>query len=290
MKAIKGLVLGCFLAGMVSSCFDPPEYSNSPQISFNAIQFKVSPNPSDADSLIIFIDFKDGDGDMGLSDNFRDDPYHERNFYYENASTGVIVPVGTFRVNVNKPPYPQVMTMLSDGGPGKLVTKRTRNKPGFGYLPAFSSANLECIHYTTQYLLVPPIAKNSIDNSYGILDTLFDQAQNEYYVLKDTLYFDRNINHHNIIVRFFQSTGGPFTEFIWENPPYCDTFNGRYPVLTDRIGSPLEGTIRYAMPSTGFIPLFSIKNLYLEITVKDRALNQSTIKTPEFTLDKIRIN
>jgi hypothetical protein len=289
MKAIKGLILFGFLGVLVSSCFNPPEYSNSPFITFANLQFKVTPDPSDADSLIIFIDFKDGDGDMGLDDNYRDNPYHERNFYFEDQSAGQIVTVGTLQANVNRPPYPQVIPMLANGGAGKLVTNRTRNKPGFGFLPAFSVADLECRNYTTQYLLVPPAAKTSIDGSYAIQDTLYDQGLNEYYLLVDTLYFERNLNHYNILVRFFQSTGGPFTEFSWEDE-FCQTFNSRFPVLTDKTGSPLEGTIRYAMPSAGFNSLFNIKKLRLDVTVKDRALNQATTQSREFTLDEIRVN
>jgi hypothetical protein len=287
MKAIKGLILFGFLGALVSSCFNPPEYSNSPFISFANIQFKVG--PSGTDSLIIFIDFKDGDGDMGLDDTHVSDPFHEKNFYFEDESAGEIVKVGTVQIGVNKPPYPQVIPMLANGGAGKLVTNRTRNKPGFGFLPTFNVADLECRNYTTQYLLVPPSAKSSIDGSYAILDTLRDQTLNDYYLLADTLYFERNLNHYNILVRFFQSTGGPFTEFSWEDE-FCTTFNGRFPVLTDKTGSPLEGTIRYAMPSIGFIPLFNIKNLRLEVTVIDRALNQATVQSREFTLDEIRVN
>jgi hypothetical protein len=287
MKAVKGLILFCFLGGLVSSCFDSPEYSISPKITFNNIQYKVTPDPTDADSLIIFIDFKDGNGDMGLNDDFRDDPYHERNFYFEDGATSNIKSVGTVLQGVNKAPYPTTIPMIVDVPSGKLVTHRTRQKPGFGYLPAFNSGNLGCRDYTTEYLLIAPSAKNAIDASYAILDTLTDNALNQYYLIRDTIYFTRNLNHYNILVRFYQSTGGPFTEFSWEDE-FCTTFNGRYPVLTDKTG-PLEGTIRYAMTSTGFTPLFSIRNLRLDVIVKDRALNKDSIRTPDFTLDQIRV-
>jgi len=288
MKAIKGLVLFCFLAGATSSCFEPPEYSLTPEITFNKIEFKVTPDPSDADSLILYIDFKDGNGDMGLDDSFRDDPYHERNFYFEDIANNDIKSVGTVLQGVNKPPLPSTMPMIITPPTGKLVTNRTRNKPGFGFLPAFNSANLECRDYTTAYLLIAPSAASSIDASYNITDTLRDQAGNQYYVVKDTVYFQRNLNHYNIIIRFYQSTGGPFTEFSWEDT-FCTTFNGRFPVLSDQNG-PLEGTIRYAMTSTGFTPLFSIRTLRLDVIVKDRAFNKDSIRTPEFTLQQIRVN
>ncbi|MBX2962607.1 MAG: hypothetical protein KF687_08850 [Cyclobacteriaceae bacterium] len=287
MRVIRGLILFCFLAVGVSSCFEPPEFAIAPQIAFNKIEFKVTPDPSDADSLIIYIDFRDGNGDMGLSNDFRNDPYHERNFHYEDVPNGRIKAVGTVRQAINKPPLPNIMDMIVTPPTGKLVTNRTRNKPGFGTLPPFNVANLECRDYTTQYLLVAPSASSSIDASYNIVDTLYDQGRSEYYVIQDTLYFERNTNHHNITIRFWQSTGGPFTEFSWEDT-FCQTFSGRFPVLTDKTG-PLEGTIRYAMASTGFTPLFSIRTLMLDVIVRDRALNQDSIRTPEFTLAGIRI-
>ncbi|MBX2946025.1 MAG: hypothetical protein KF725_09335 [Cyclobacteriaceae bacterium] len=288
MKAIKGLVLFCFLAVTVSSCFDPPEFGIAPKISFNKIEFKVTPDPSDADSLILYIDFRDGNGDMGLSTDFRDDPYHERNFYFEDEANNKIKAVGTVIQAVNRPPLPSTIPMIITPPTGKLVTHRTRNKPGFGSLPPFSAANLECRDYTTSYLLIAPPAANAIDASYNITDTLRDNVGNRYYVVKDTVYFKRNPNYYNISVRFFQSSGGPFTEFSWEDQ-LCTTLNGRFPVLSDKSG-PLEGTLRYAMTSTGFTPLFSIRTLKLDIIVKDRALNKDSIRTPEFTLQQIRVN
>lgn len=289
MKAIKGVLLFCFLGGIVSSCFDQPQFSNLPKITFNNIQFKVTPDISDADSLIIYIDFKDGNGDLGLGANERNDPYHPRNFYFE-APGGKITPVGTVLREVNKPPYPTPIASIEAQATGKLVTNRTRKKQGYGYLPAFSTANLECRHYTTQYLLISPSARSSIDKSYAIVDsTLQDQFQNRFYLIKDTVYFEPNPNHYNIRVRFYQSTGGAFTEFSWEDNFCSQTMNGRFPILSDKTG-PLEGTIRYAMASSGFLSLFSIKNLRLDIIVSDRALNKDSIRTPDFTLDKIRVN
>jgi len=300
MQAIKGLVLFGFLAVFISACFSPPEFAISPKIAFNKLEFKVTPNPSDPDSLILYIDFKDGNGDLGLNDSYREDPFHERNFYYEDVSNSAITPIGTVLQNLNLPPYPATVTMIVTPPTGKLVTNRTRNKPGFGFLPAFNAANVECRDYTTQYLLIAPSARNAIDASYAILDTLRDQGGNQYYMLKDTVHFTRNLNHYNIIVRFYQQgcpTSNPncsdpsaYYEFSWEDQ-FCTTFNGRFPVLADvNKSGPLEGTIRYAMVSTGFTPLFSVKNLKLDVIVKDRVFNQDSIRTPEFTLDKIRVN
>lgn len=288
MRAIKGLVLFGFLGLFASSCFNPPEYSNNPAITFNDIQFKVTPNPTDADTLILYVDFRDGDGNMGLNDNYRDDPYHERNYYFEDAINNKLVSVGTITQGINVQGLPNSVPMIIDAPVGKLATNRTRNKPGFGSLPPFSSGDLNCRNYTNEYLLIAPSAASAIDNSYYVVDTLRDNLSQEYYLLKDTVYFQRNLNHYNIIVRFYESSGGPFTEFSWEDV-FCQTFNGRFPVLSGS-EAPLEGTIRYTMASSGFVPLFSIKNLRLDVIVKDRAFNKDSIRTPEFTLESIRVN
>lgn len=110
-------------------------------------------------------------------------------------------------------------------------------------------------------------------------------------VVIDTFYFELNPDHHNIDVDFLvKNPNGTFTEFDWTKEfdfPNCGvTFDGRFPILfEDRPGSPLEGTIRYGMGSTGFRILFSLKTIKLRIQIKDRALHRSNIiETPEFTL------
>lgn len=110
-------------------------------------------------------------------------------------------------------------------------------------------------------------------------------------IVKDTLYFQLNPNYYNITVDFFvKNFDGTYTEFDWTKEfdyPGCGgTFDGRFPILfKDKPGSPLEGTIKYGMGSTGFKALFSNKPLKLRIQIKDRALNKSQIiETPDFTL------
>ena len=113
----------------------------------------------------------------------------------------------------------------------------------------------------------------------------------------DTLYFQLNPNHYNIFVDFFiKNNDGTYKEFDWQkefaNYPSCgETYDGRFPIMTKDLTqkTPLEGTIRYAMKSTGFLILFSIKTLKLRITIQDRALHKSnTVETGDFTLQGIK--
>jgi hypothetical protein len=111
-------------------------------------------------------------------------------------------------------------------------------------------------------------------------------------VVKDTLYFTLNQDHYNIFVDFLvKQSDGSFKEFDWRtefNYPNCGIpFDGRFPVLAKDVTkkSPLEGEIRYAMTSVGFLVLFSTKTLKLRVSIQDRALNKSNvIETPEFRL------
>ena len=52
----------------VAACFNPPEYSVIPEIEYESIKFVETPDASIADTLVLTISFKDGDGDIGLSD------------------------------------------------------------------------------------------------------------------------------------------------------------------------------------------------------------------------------
>jgi hypothetical protein len=101
-SGLSGLALG------LSSCLKEPEYSATPAISFNDIRVirRVPPgnNAQPLDSIRVTINYQDGDGDLGLSENdlkvapfkFRnpDSTYNKfnKNFFMEvfirNSATG----------------------------------------------------------------------------------------------------------------------------------------------------------------------------------------------------------
>jgi hypothetical protein len=68
MRLIRNLLVFVFISLGISACFDPPDYPLQPQIEFESIVFKEygSGFDAEADSLILKIRFKDGDGDLGL--------------------------------------------------------------------------------------------------------------------------------------------------------------------------------------------------------------------------------
>ena len=223
------------------SCFDPPEYSNTPEIAFENLVFKETPNLSEADSLILFIKFKDGDGDLGLRPS-------ETGCYLMNGDT-VCYNAKNFYININ------------DGHFLNYEDKRT--KPELG-LPDFVQP-FNCINW---------------------------EVVKEDNIVKDTLYFELNENHHNIFIDFLvKQNDGTFVEFDWTKEfsyPNCGiSFDGRFPILAKNGDlsqkNPVEGTLRYSLKSTGFKLLFSIKTLKLRVQIQDRLLNKSNvIETPEF--------
>jgi hypothetical protein len=282
MKVIKGLILFCFLSLGVSACFDAPEFNITPEISFSKIQFKEIPGAATNDSLILYLDFRDGDGDLGYFEGDLEEPYNA-SFYFLADGTGDTTQVATTQVyDTEDRPY---ILLKSENKIGKLVTNRTRNEPNYGYLPVYD--NTSCLYYADDELLVPAAAA---DDTYNIADTLFGQGGDMFFLIQgEPLLYKSNVNHNNIDVRFWVFENGSFVEFDWL-AEYCFRFDARFPVLTDKTG-PLEGTIRYAMPSTGFLSNFSIKTRKLSGKIRDRALNTSNeIFTPQFTLDGIRVN
>lgn len=237
MKFIWGLI-GVMVLGLgLVSCFDPPDYPITPEISYENLVFKDIADASEPDSLILFINFKDGDGDLGL------DP----------SELGCYI-VGSDTVCYNNKVY---YVSTKDGHKLNYADKRTRPELELpDYVKPFDCINWE------------------IETDSNGLPT-------------DTVYFELNPDHYNIYVDFLvKQNDGSFQEFDWLTE-YCTTYDGRFPILAKNkdlsLKTPLEGTLRYAMLSTGFKILFSIKTLKLRVQIQDRLLHKSNIiETPEF--------
>ncbi|AGA76495.1 hypothetical protein [Echinicola vietnamensis] len=108
--------------------------------------------------------------------------------------------------------------------------------------------------------------------------------------IEDTLWVEHNPDYYNIFVRFFIKRNGTFNEFKWTDAPYYTTFDGRFPlILNDNNQRAVEGTIEYAMLSSGWRSIFRNDTVRLDLQIQDRALNKSNvISTPEFTLNQIQ--
>lgn len=79
LLSLSSFLILCLL--VASSCYRAPEFPAEPSISFKDLQFYDTPSQ---DSLVLTINFEDGDGDLGLGPNEMDQPYNPYSF----VSTG----------------------------------------------------------------------------------------------------------------------------------------------------------------------------------------------------------
>ena len=298
MKLIKGLGLLSFILVVAGSCFDPPEFPVVPQIEFERIEFINSQDPSEFDSLNLYLNFKDGDGDLGFTRTamHNEDPFHSANFYQEN--NGQIEPLATRLGSIGEHSYE--LLLIPDPTKGHLVTYRTRKKPEYNFLPpadnCTGSNSLKYYEYLDgrvdptsasdgRRIVIAAEDRAALGPSVELVDS-FPTNNPEYYQIRDTLYFTPNPNHYNIEVDFLvkdPTAPDGFTEFDWREE-YCTTFDGRFPVFSDKQSS-IDGTLRYSMTSLGFTSVFSIKTIKLRVSIKDQAGHRSNvIETPEFRL------
>ena len=284
MKVVKGLFLFA-VSAVVTSCFDPPDFSDTPEIDFVDLAFIEGNTNNPTDSLIVTISFRDGDGDLGLAGDQIDEPFND--VFYGLASNGEVVEASKETIFTDLPQFVKV----PQGVTGKLATIRTLQDPAYADdLPPYVDPATSCTDYKLQEVYIQEEDKGIIDASYAEIDTM--KSSNGFppiYIVQDMFYFKENPNHRNIEVEFWVNDGtGKYTLFDWEKE-YCEAaFNQRFPVLTEKTG-PLEGNLTYALTSVGIKATFSIKTLKLKIRIRDRALNVSNdVETEPFTLDKIK--
>ncbi|MBX2894637.1 MAG: hypothetical protein KF763_04295 [Cyclobacteriaceae bacterium] len=268
MRVIK-LALLAGILGLVASCFTPPEFPVEPRIEFENMIYK---RVDGIDSLIFFINFTDGDGDLGLqssetrctlnSDNNQICFNNKIHDLYQNTETGEYGIVDT-GVACSKPSlcFNSKFVILKPDR-SRITYHDKVNNPNYSNLPAFQKP-FNCTNWE--------ILRNN-------------------GVVVDTSYYELNSNHHNFDIDFLvKNPNGTFSEFDFTKEfdfPNCGiTYNGRFPVLfTDRPGSPMEGRIRFGIGSPAFRAQFSLKTLKFRIQITDRALNKSNvIETPEIT-------
>lgn len=286
MNVAKGVAILCFFSILLGSCFDPPEFDNSPKITFRKIAFIETPEFVNPDSLVVTLDFEDGNGDLGLPSTGLDQTVPTGDhFLIDNNGQISTIEVETVVINGNEN---ITFFHIPNGIDAELMTYRVRERPGYDTLPPpVSNSKIDCRYYLSKQFVIEA-ADLSVMHPYASIEDTITTQQGTYFKMSDTLFFQTNPSHYNIEVDFFvKAPDGSFQEFSWLKE-YCSTYDGRFPVLADS-GTALEGTIIYAMTSVGFRDLFAGKRLKLQIRIKDRALNVSNVvDTQEFTLDAIQ--
>ena len=71
LRTLGGLPLFVLTGAVLSSCITPPEYPVTPEIDFKEVRVnRIPAGTQDAvDELTFVLEFRDGDGDLGLSDD-----------------------------------------------------------------------------------------------------------------------------------------------------------------------------------------------------------------------------
>lgn len=99
----SSIIVVLMLAGVLAACVDIPQYDNTPSIAFNSITKYVVVDQSTQklkDSIIITVDFTDGDGDLGVSRDQANDPkysdwgnYQLRTFIIKPDKSEIEIPL-----------------------------------------------------------------------------------------------------------------------------------------------------------------------------------------------------
>lgn len=283
------------LAGCGSDDGSNDQLSIEPELDFIAAKFTPGATSTPIDTIAVTFQYRDGDGDIGLTETDRETPYQPYTFYLENGS--IMKVISGERVDAYYNGSVTSFIMLSIGPfTGKLVTLDTREKPAFSHLPPLEYP-YTCLHYRAGNVLVNSSNKDILDESHIISDSLTMQGI-KYYILSqadNVLYSVRNENALNLYVDFLvEQNDGTFKEFDFTrdlSTKVCaQGFDTRLPLLssltpgrhTDQVFdltiiSGKEGKITYTMASSGFRDLFKGRNLKLRISVKDRALHASNV-------------
>ena len=78
-----GFILIITLIGL-TSCFDDEDFADEPRIelgSENGVLFRDIGDNNDADTLVVLVDFQDGDGDLGLDEDEDNAPFNLQNYF-----------------------------------------------------------------------------------------------------------------------------------------------------------------------------------------------------------------
>ena len=87
MKVKSYIYLLLFALGLTAGCVSPPDdFPSVPQITFNSVQY-IETNTSD--SLMVSVDFRDAEGDLGLNPEEDDPPFHP--LEYQTDANGDLI-------------------------------------------------------------------------------------------------------------------------------------------------------------------------------------------------------
>mgnify|MGYP003345295167 CR=1 FL=1 len=157
------------------------QYPDTPLITYNSVIFKDCINPSVADTLILKVDFKDGDGNLGIDGQDNSPPFNNRWYFRINPASqcesGLAEPCSKIKRSSFDP------ARLND----YVTYKLRRTNPKYYTLPAFTSP-YNCTNYEIIYdneLLKP------VDTIYMQLNKGFFNFYMDIYVKQNNGSFQK---------------------------------------------------------------------------------------------------
>lgn len=233
----------CLLLLLVTACYRAPEFPTEPNISFESLMFYDTP---DVDSLVIGINFEDGDGNLGVSGSENEPPYNPYSFV--RGPNGEFLTISS---NDTMPPYRPPYSCLNYQL-GKIANNNFYIYKTQEYNKLFPGSN--------------PNTPQPPDTFYTEPNPLTYNFLVDYYVKRDGSY--------------------QLFDWVTAPTPSCgESMNGRFKPLfdSDNPEKPLSGQIYYAMINRGFVPYFRNDTVKLQVRILDRSLNLSNVvETPEF--------
>ena len=243
MKRIVGLLSVVGLV-MAVSCFDPPQYSIVPQIEFERVRTVNVAGPSTPDSVIVTINFRDGDGDLGRSGTEDEPPFNQKWYYLIN-------PIASCEPTVT-PPCKR-SSFIDESNLENVVKYSTRRtNPNYDTLPAY---------------IKPYICEN------------YEVLRDDIGQIIDTVYIRQNPRTFTYFCDLYTVDAGVAQKYDWYIGSGCPLpgggFYGRFDILAKNgdpeLGLPLEGTITFKVASNTIFTALKGKNLQLRIRIIDRA-------------------
>lgn len=301
-----------------TSCFRPPEFSNTPKIALERIRL------TDEARLILTIKVRDGDGDLGLqnADDYAQNelpedllpPYHK--FSFVEDSEGNLVTfnsqnhIGDFyQVPVTQ--FYELLCLVIDHSSEPKQCLLVDNNGNiiddgyWGFVPYYapsgdrtllSSQDPRPTFYDCQDYELIPYYRFRSDTTYeqGVQGAFIDQSVE--IAGYDTVMVVRNELHFNIHVDLEILSNGVFVpiEDVITSIADCDPiYTQRFPVFDKSdFGRPLDGSIDYSL----FSPTFEItdgpilqETIRFRIQIFDRAFNASNVvESPGFRILDLR--
>ncbi len=242
---LKKLTLFILITQLNFSCKEDERLPAEPKLTFEGASLVQKQSPHDLDIIKFKFFIQDGDGDLGLSYQDLDSPFHEKNYFYRDTGK----------------PITNTKFKKESIDHHLLVSYRDRLHPPYDTLPLFQ---VPYCYYLTNW------------------EIIFNDLNTYNPEIIDTLYSKENIYFNNLWIDFYTAEADGQLKLFDIKNEFCAVYNGRLPVLSnDDTADPFEivtysrfeSSITYNMKYYDL--MFKNKKIIIKASVVDRALNVS---------------